>query len=230
MWWGLPALDLLALAVFVLCWAGYAAVVDRVPAIRARSVIAAMDEHRRRWMLALLERDNRIMDTQIIGNLMNSTSFLANTSIFILGGLVALLGAPDLGQRVLSSLPFAAPPTNDWAWEMRIGLLILIFIRAFFDLTWALRQFNYGSIVVGGIPPGRGHVNQAEAAAKVLNRAARHFNTGLRAYYFGLAALAWIVHPVALMLASLLVLRELHRREFRSVSREALTLGSRPAA
>jgi uncharacterized membrane protein len=63
-------------------------------------------------------------------------------------------------------------------------------------------------------------------AAQVANRAARHFNTGLRAYYFGLAALAWIVHPVALMLASLLVLRELHRREFRSVLREALVTSS----
>jgi uncharacterized membrane protein len=59
-------------------------------------------------------------------------------------------------------------------------------------------------------------------AAAVANRAARHFNTGLRAYYFGLAALAWIIHPIALILASLLVLRELHRREFRSVVRDAL--------
>ena len=203
--WGLPALDLLALVVFALCWVGYAAVVDRVPRIRDRSVIAAMDAHRRRWMVAMLDRENRIMDTQIIGNLMGSTSFLANTSIFILGGLVALIGAPDLGQRVLASLPFAAPPENDWAWEMRIGLLLLIFIRAFFELTWALRQFNYGSIVVGGIGQGEGERPRALMAAQVLNRAARHFNTGLRAYYFGLAALAWIVHPLAFVLASLLV-------------------------
>ncbi|MBY0335804.1 MAG: DUF599 domain-containing protein [Acetobacteraceae bacterium] len=220
--WGLSYLDLAALAVFAACWVGYSAVVDRVPRIRARSVIAAMDEHRRRWMLALLGRENRIADMATIGNLMASTSFLANTSIFILGGLVALLGAPDLGRRVLSSLPFAAPPQGDFAWEMRIALLMLIFIRAFFELTWALRQFNYCSIVVGGIGPDEADRAQALVAAEVANRAARHFNTGLRAYYFGLAALAWIVHPVALMLASLLVLRELHRREFRSVVRQAL--------
>ena len=99
----LPALDLAALAVFAACWAGYSAVVDRVPSIRARSVITAMDEHRRRWMLAVLTRDNRIGDVNIIGNLMNSTSFLANNSIFILAGLVALLGAPDMGARVLAA-------------------------------------------------------------------------------------------------------------------------------
>ena len=226
----LPALDLAALAVFTLCWAGYSAVVDRVPSIKARSVIEAMDGHRRRWMLAVLERENRIGDVNIIGNLMNSTSFLANNSIFILAGLVALLGAPDLGARVLAALPFAAPPSSDSAWELRIALLMVIFVRAFFELTWALRQFNYCSIVIGGLGFGPEHRPQAEMAAKVANRAARHFNTGLRAYYFGLAALAWIVHPVALMLASLLVLRELHRREFRSVLREALaTPPPRPA-
>lgn len=221
----LSTLDVVALAVFFACWAGYAAVVDRVPSIQARSVIAAMDEHRRRWMIALLNRENRISDTAIIGNLMNSTGFLANTSIFILAGLVALLGSPDLGRRVLNALPFANPPGSDVAWEIRVALLVFIFVRAFFELTWALRQFNYCSIVVGGIGMGADFTPQAEMAAKVANRAARHFNTGLRAYYFGLAALAWIVHPLALILASLMVLRELHRREFRSVVRDALTHG-----
>ena len=218
-------LDVAALLVFFACWAGYAAVVDRVPSIQSRSVIAAMDEHRRRWMIALLDRDNRISDTAIIGNLMSSTGFLANTSIFILAGLVALLGSPDLGRRVLAALPFAEAPASDIAWELRVGLLVFIFVRAFFELTWALRQFNYCSIVIGGIGLGAGFTPQAEMAAKVANRAARHFNTGLRAYYFGLAALAWIIHPVALILASLLVLRELHRREFRSVVRDVLTDG-----
>ncbi|MBS7790118.1 DUF599 domain-containing protein [Roseococcus sp. SDR] len=221
----LSTLDVAALVVFFACWAGYTAVVDRVPRIQRRSVIAAMDEHRRRWMIALLNRENRISDTAIIGNLMQSTGFLANTSIFILAGLVALLGSPDLGRRVLAALPFAEAPSSDIAWEMRIALLVLIFVRAFFELTWALRQFNYCSIVIGGIGLGPDFTPQAEMAAKVANRAARHFNTGLRAYYFGLAALAWIIHPIALIIASLLVLRELHRREFRSVVRDALADG-----
>ncbi|MBO1074424.1 DUF599 domain-containing protein [Roseomonas marmotae] len=218
----LNTLDWIALAVFALCWAGYAAVVDRVPSIHARSVIAAMDEHRRRWMRMALQRDNRIADVSIIGNLMTSTSFLANTSIFILGGLVALLGAPELGERIFGSVPFAAVPGDAVAWEIRLFLLIFIFIRAFFELTWALRQFNYASTCLGALGYGPEWGAQADVAAEVASRGARHFNTGLRAYYFGLAALAWIVHPVALMLSSILVLSELHRREFRSVVRDAL--------
>jgi uncharacterized membrane protein len=109
-------------------------------------------------------------------------------------------------------------------WEVKIALLLLIFVNAFFELTWALRAFNYGSILVGAMPnPGEpGGETEAEAASRVLNRAARHFNTGLRSYYFGLAALAWILHPLALVAASLLVLRELHRREFRSAIHDAV--------
>lgn len=223
----LSALDWFAFAVFAASWAGYSTLVDRVPALRRRSVLAAMDQHRRRWMRAMMERDNRIMDTQILGNLISSTSFLANASIFILGGLVAMLGSPELGQRVFGVLPFAAVP-NAAVWEMKVALLILIFVRAFFELTWALRQFNYCCIVMGGVsqdPADTRREVHAEMAAQVANRAGRHFNTGLRAYYFGLAALAWILHPLALMAASLLVLWELYRREFRSVVRQALHEG-----
>ncbi len=223
----LTLLDWIALGIFVAAWLGYALLVDRVQRIRRRSVIAAMDEHRRRWMRTMITRDNRIMDVNIIGNLMNSTSFLANTSIFILGGLVAMLGSPDLGARVFGALPFTRVP-DPAAWEVKVALLIVIFVGAFFELTWALRQFNYCSIVMGGIshePEDGRRLIQAEMAAKVANRAAKHFNTGLRAYYFGLAALAWILHPLALVVASLLVLRELYRREFRSVVREALQEG-----
>lgn len=223
----LSPMDWIALAVFAGCWMGYSLAVDRLPRLQRRSVIAAMDEHRRQWMRTMVSRDNRIMDTQIIGNLMNSTSFLANTSIFILGGLVAMMASPELGTQIFGALPLAVPP-DPTLWEIKIALLLLIFVRAFFDLTWALRQFNYCSVVVGGIPQAPdapGALERAEVAAKVANRAARHFNTGLRAYYFGLAALAWILHPLALVAASLLVLRELYRREFRSVVREALQGG-----
>lgn len=221
----LTVLDWIALGVFVGCWVVYALVVDRVPAIRARSVIAAMDEHRRRWMIAALPRENRIADIAAIGNLMSSVAFLATSSILILGGLVAMMAAPDLGRRVVASFPWSAVP-DDAMWEVKIGLLLLIFVNAFFELTWALRQFNYVSILVMAMPQDPAAIGAAEAAARLANRGARHFNTGLRSYYFGLAALAWIIHPAALIAASLLVLRELHRREFRSAALNALAAGA----
>ncbi len=214
-------LDWIAITIFIICWMVYSSVVDRVPSIRNRSVIAAMDEHRRRWMRAALLRDNRIADIAAIGNLMSTTSFLATTSILILGGLVAMMGAPDPARRIVAILPWTAVP-DEVMWEIKIGLLVVIFINTFFELTWALRQFNYTSTLVMGMPQDPAAMDQADVAARLANRGAKHFNSGLRSYYFGMAALAWIIHPLALIIASLLVLRELHRREFRSAVRDAL--------
>lgn len=217
----LTLLDWCAVAIFALAWIGYASIVDRVPSIRRRSVIAAMDLHRRRWMLAALGRDNRIADIAAIGNLMSTTAFLATTSILILGGLIAMLAAPDPARRIVALVPWSEVP-SEAMWEVKIGLLLVIFVNTFFELTWALRQFNYTSTLVMAMPQDANAVEQAEAATRLANRGARHFNTGLRSYYFGLAALAWIIHPLALIAASLMVLRELHRREFRSAARDAL--------
>jgi uncharacterized membrane protein len=49
-------LDLVALAVFAACAIIYPLVVDRIPAVRGNSVMAAMDIHRRRWMRAMVHR------------------------------------------------------------------------------------------------------------------------------------------------------------------------------
>ena len=45
----LSLLDWIAVAVFVAAWFGYSTLVDRLPVLARRSVIAAMDDHRRRW-------------------------------------------------------------------------------------------------------------------------------------------------------------------------------------
>ncbi len=55
----------------------------------------------------MLERDNRMVDTQIIANLMRSASFFASTTMFIIAGLIAVLGARQQAMAVLAELPFA---------------------------------------------------------------------------------------------------------------------------
>jgi len=220
----LNLLDLLALAVFAACGGGYALVVDRMPSVRSRSVIAAMDHWRHRWMRRAARRDARIVDSSIIGTLAASVQFFATTTIFILGGLVAMLGAGERAFAAVRALPFAADP-DPVRYEIQVMSLMVVFVYCFFKLTWSLRQFNYASIALGAIP----HVNEdenadavADVAARVANRGARHLNSGIRAYYFGVALLTWFVHPVALMVASIWVVVVLYRREFRSALLEAL--------
>ena len=62
----------------------------------------------------------------------------------------------------------------------------------------------------------------AERAGNLVSAAAETFNDGLRAYYFSFAAMAWFFSPIALVLATALVVIILYGREFKSEVLEVL--------
>ncbi len=62
----------------------------------------------------------------------------------------------------------------------------------------------------------------AATAATLSIRSGHHFNRGLRAYFFALAALGWLIGPLVLVAMTLLVVAVLYRREFRSRALAAL--------
>ena len=53
-------------------------------------------------------------------------------------------------------------------------------------------------------------------------RSGHHFNRGLRAYFFALGALGWLVHPLLFAIITCGVVVILYRREFSSVALRAL--------
>ncbi len=221
---GISGLDLTAFTWFVLCAVGYKLFADHWRA--AQGLMGAVARHRLAWMERMLERENRIVDTTLVATMSSSVSFFAQTSIFILGGLIAVLGAQDRVREVIAEVPFAEPGAGAW-WEAKIALLIVIFVFAFFKFTWSLRQLNYLLVLIGAAPIST-RIGLKEAgpiarrAARMSNLAVNHFNVGIRAYYFGLAALAWFVNPWLFMAASAWVVLVLWRREFHSNTLAAL--------
>ena len=212
-------LDYVAVAWFFTAWFGYTLIVD-YSALRRRSVSAAMNGFRRRWIREMLRRDIRLVDTQILGNLMTGIGFFASTTILVIGGLFALLGASDAAINALAELPIAIRTTRT-LWETKILMLVLIFVYAFFKFAWAYRLSNYCAILIGAAPPRGEGDNEIDAAygervARVANQMGHHFNRGLRTYFFALATLGWFIHPALFLLSSSWVLLVLYRRDFRS--------------
>lgn len=211
-------LDIVALVFFIATWMGYSKFAeqqyDKVP-----NLMYIMDQMRLRWMQKILTRHNRIADASLIGNLLRSISFFANTSIFILIGLITVLGYSESAIDMINAIPFAVT-ASIFAWEMKIFTLIIIFIYAFFKFTWSLRQYNYCCILAGAAPmpdeTPEEHEAYANRAGRVIMNAGKHFNMGMRAYYFGLAAISWFLHPVLFMAVTALVIAITYRREFRS--------------
>ena len=207
--------DLLAPLWFLICWAGYTLYADR----QQSSLMTRMHAWRCVWMETMLRRDNRMVDMQIIGNLMRSVSFFASTTLFVIAGLAAVLGAPEQARAVLAALPFAVT-SSILLWDLKVLLLIVVFVYAFFKFTWAYRHYNYCLILVGAValPSAIGPADQevARRTAIIATSTARHFNHGTRAYYFGLAALSWFVHPWLFMALTAWVVLVLYRRDFHS--------------
>jgi len=216
--------DWTALVFFALCWFGYAHYSHERDQ-KEGSLFSATNRMRLNWMREMLGRDNRSMDVIVIGNLTRSFTFFASTSMFVLAALVSMLGYRERVNAVMIEIPFAKISDGGF-WQLKIFLLIIIYIYGFFKFTWSMRQYNYVNMFIGAAPDYRVRKDEHEAlaqqGAKLTVNAARHFNNGLRAYYFGLAALAWVIHPYLFMLATAFVVHVTHRREFRSATMKIL--------
>jgi len=213
-----------AVALLLAVWAGYQWYADYGGAARPR-LGREMDRFVREWMERMVERDNRMVDVNVLRNLIRSSQFFASTTMLILGALVALMGYAERAASVMAELPFAQQ-VSQRLWEIKVLVLLLIFVYGFFKFSWSIRQFGFSSILVGAVrkPPANASecAVDIERAGVVLSFANRNFNQGLRAYYFGVAALTWFLHPALMMLVTLAVLYVLHQREFRSRTLEVL--------
>jgi uncharacterized membrane protein len=217
--------DYIALGLFACAWLAYWMAVERTQAGR-RGLNLLMDRYRHRWMEQTALRDNRIVDTTIMASLQNGTAFFASTSLFAIGGALALFRSTSDVLPLVAEGPLGF--VNDrGAWEIKIVGLALIFVYAFFKFAWAYRLFNYGAILIGGVPAAKGEqAGEALAAARRAGRmnivAGRHFNRGQRAYFFALAYLGWFAGPYALMASTAAVLFVMWRRQFASDARRAV--------
>lgn len=219
----LNAIDIAAVIWLFTCWVGYTIYCERGAA--QDNLIGIMSRHREQWMMRMLGRENRIVDTQIINSVINNATFFASTTILILAGLIAILGAPEDVIAMVRDVPLAVKTTRAM-WEMKVIVMALIFVYGFFKFAWSMRQFNYCALLIGAAPlypePPENHRGYAVAAARVASLAAKHFNHGVRSYYFGMAALSWFVNPVLLFPAAVFVVLVLYRREFHSRTLKAL--------
>jgi uncharacterized membrane protein len=218
----LTGLDRAALCLFLLAWLGYG------PAAQAlrprRSMAIRMFEMRRAWMSSMLARENRITDASLIGNVVNSATFFASTTVVALAALLGMLGNLDSTHTAVQSLDFTAKSSRLLT-EAKILLLALVFAYGFLKLSWAVRQLNHCVALIGAAPlrpdAARGDAF-ADHAADALSLAVGSFDAGLRAYYFALAALAWLFGPGAFALATAGIVAMLLWRQFGSAASEAI--------
>ncbi|AOZ70481.1 hypothetical protein LPB142_15015 [Rhodobacter xanthinilyticus] len=218
----LGPLDLTALVTLVGAWLLIGHLTEHPPAHRP-SVGKLMEGYRREWMRQLVTRQPRIFDSAMIDGLRQSTTFFASTALIAIGGGLALIGNPEQLTDLAQEFALASGPKL--LWETRILTAVLFGANAFLKFVWSHRLFSYAAIAMAAVPNDATDplaYPRAEQAARLNINAAKSFNRGLRAVYFALASLAWLLGPWALIGASLFTFGMLWRREFASVARQAL--------
>lgn len=217
----LPWADWAAILAFFAAWIGYAWFA-RKRAITHPSILVTTNRIRHAWMLQATYREVRVVDGVVIQNLSSSPSFFASTSILVIGGLLAVLSATEHASEFVREIPFAAR-TSTLVFDLKLVLLLVIFVYAFFRFTWAMRQYTFGALLVASAPEASvfaaGEASRdafADRAGRIVGLAAETFNDGLRAYYLSFAAIGWFFSPIVFVLATLGVISILYRREFHS--------------
>jgi uncharacterized membrane protein len=222
----LALFDVIAFVWFIACWVGFTIIQDHL--LRGRQ---GVNQHlrivRRHWMEQMLQRENRIMDSQLFGHTMHSCTFFASTNMLVLAGLVGSFGAIEHAHDLVSGLSFTAK-TSRQIFECKLLLLVGIFTFGFFKFTWALRQYNYCCALIGSAPaapvPHDAMKVMAEAIGDALTLAVTSLNGGMRSYYFALAVLAWVVGPLPFMLATTGVIVVLTRRQAFSATEKVIRI------
>ncbi len=216
---GLTLTDIAALAWFVLCVGGYG-YATRYGTLANDGLVRAINEQRKRWMINMAERENRMVDVQVLANLSRGNAFFASTAVFVAGALAALFGTVEELQALATKFPFLRQ-TTVFMWQLKVLFLMTVFILAFFKFAWAFRLSHYTAILIGATPIATSRnkkqcLAHAELAASIAGIVGHHSNAGLRYYYFGIAGLGWFIHPSVFMLTTLWVVGVLYRREYRS--------------
>ncbi len=221
-------IDALALAVYLCCWCGYTWFA-RKKAKTTHCIAHCLHQNRIHWMYEVMSRESRVGEASLLANLERNIAFFASTTLLVLAGVLALFAQVDQLVEVIASIPFAETPFH-LTIQIKLALLGCIFVMAFFQFTWSMRQYGFVNVMIGAAPIDLDGLNEnlkgyARQVAVVQDQAAHSYNYGLRSYYFSLAVISWFIHPLAFIIASMLVVYTLYKREFTSKTVAAIAAG-----
>lgn len=204
----------------LVCYFAYNIVVPQVEKLRP-SLSTIMNMQRRRWVANAAVRESPF-DAILSGNIMGSVSFLASTAVLLILAIFAVFGQVPALMAALDSLSLDRTYTTLDV-QLHLVVMLAMFVLAFFAFTLSLRQFNHFCIMLGAIDHSTPiSPEEIDAITRMNALGARNFNSGIRAYYFSVATVAWFVSewlPIVTCLLTILILA--HREFFSSAHRTA---------
>lgn len=183
---------------------------------------------RMRWLQVhqSTDREHRVFDAILLGHISNSVSYFGSGTLLVLAGLVGALANVNSVFNLTRSLAFIDHTMSLQLFTLCVFLLAAILAQCFFSFTYALRKMAYTFAMLGGLQSTKGDSAEArvmgEQSAVVLTEAVRSINTGIRGYYYAVAAMFLFAGPYACIAATLAITALLYYRQLFSPTAAAI--------
>ncbi|MCA3561932.1 MAG: DUF599 family protein [Aestuariivirga sp.] len=172
------------------------------------------------------DREHRVFDAILLGHISNSISYFGSGTLLVLAGLVGALANVNNVFLLTRGLAFTDHSMSLQLFTLCVFLLTAILAQCFFSFTYALRKMAYTFAMLGGLQSTKADSPQArimgEQSAVVLTEAVRSINTGIRGYYYAVAALFLFAGPWACIAATLVITALLYYRQLFSPTAVAI--------
>ena len=222
---GFGAAHAAAIALILALWGFYTPILK---VIGRGSLNTQLHAVRMRWlqMHQGIEREHRVFDAILLGHISNSISYFGSGTLLVLAGLVGALANVNNVFLLTRSLSFVDQSMSLQLFTLCVFLLTAILAQCFFSFTYALRKMAYTVAMLGGLQATKADSPEArimgEQSAVVLTEAVRSINTGIRGYYYAVAALFLFAGPYVCMAATLVITALLYYRQLFSPTAVAI--------
>ncbi len=201
-------------------WALYG-FLSRLIETRRPSMSSLMAKQRLRWVQNAVRRDTPL-DGILTGNIMNSVGFFASTSVLLFLAMFAVLGQLDQLLPTIRSLSWGET-YSDFDYQLHFVVMLIMTVMAFLSFTLSLRHFNHFCILLGAADHSvDSDPVEVQAMTDLNTNGAKHFNNGIRAYYFSIANVAWFLSTTIGISVAIITIGFIIYREYFSASRAAI--------
>jgi uncharacterized membrane protein len=183
---------------------------------------------RMRWLKVhqSTDREHRVFDAILLGHISNSISYFGSGTLLVLAGIVGALANVNSVFNLTRGLAFIDHTMSLQLFTLCVFLLAAILAQCFFSFTYALRKMAYTFAMLGGLQSTKADSVEArvmgEQSAVVLTEAVRSINTGIRGYYYAVAAMFLFAGPYACIAATLAITALLYYRQLFSPTAAAI--------
>ena len=215
-------LDIAGLIIFVFCWLGYEPFLRKIS--KSRGLITKdLSVVRRAWMKEMTVREIKLFDSNLMAHAVNSATNFSSANLLLIAAVAGVLFGGHVPLKSLTTLGFDVSSTQ--LFQIKLALVLVCLSRGLLDFIWSLRQMNYCAAAMGSLPENMDAdlaTRFSNAITNILEPAMTSFSQGVRAYYFSLAAAAWLWGPTYLAIASIGAVILLGWRQSRSQSARGL--------